>query len=845
MAKGHFIQNLLTAYEAYLSRNKLIDFAGLLPLTNDQLNPNAIYLTSTHLKLSFVEQEMLYRLAANHRIILPAEVAFIDDHSEFPVEAVEFFHATSVITEVREVFRRLAENQFAWDQVEVITSDYMGYAPVVYAMASQWGVACTFSKGISLQYTKIGRAALLYLEWIESGFIIDHLLKAIKQGLINLQTANVKVSRGSLIGVMERSGIGWGRKRYATWMETVINQQELLNAQLTEKDLIMQETKLVLLPFFEHLFANLPEGDLFTPKLIIAGLVDFLQTYVMFHSQEEQQIFQAFDELIPVMSWGSTKTMSMTLAIQYVRAELEQLCTNTTSIPAEGKLHISSLQDGGQSGRPYTYIVGMDEENWSVSTRQDPILLDEERLKLSSHLATSSQTSTWLNTERLSRLGKIREGCTLSFASYDIAENREMNPAYELLQLFRRKVRQPEADYAALFTYLLKPVGYNSPMAAGVQLDESDAWLHYLITPQLQIMQGKDLLLSAYLHLAEGEKASESRSQISLSAYDGIVDTSQHPIDYVSGPDASISISKLELFGRCPLLFFYQEILGIRAKDAPVYERAQWLDAKQKGSLVHTVFYHYYTEILARVGNTNQMIQDVLLLQKLTEEVINEYTQQIPAPSAHIWHKECESIRKDVKIFYANEQNRTSTPKYLELKLHQEEGLFHLELSEQLTLPIKGYVDRVDQIGPHQYKILDYKSGSTKKYKANEFFSGGTQMQHALYAAATEQYLRKSGIDPEAIVVESAYVFPTERGMGSEVVRIQNRKQDLAKLIQHMLDAMKEGVFLPTKDPLNCNWCDYQGVCDGQAEQMKQTLKRDVEANAQRLASLREVNRYA
>jgi CRISPR/Cas system-associated exonuclease Cas4 (RecB family) len=225
--------------------------------------------------------------------------------------------------------------------------------------------------------------------------------------------------------------------------------------------------------------------------------------------------------------------------------------------------------------------------------------------------------------------------------------------------------------------------------------------------------------------------------------------------------------------------------------------------------------------------------------------VLQEYTESIPAPSTQIWQKECEGIRQDVRIFYANEQGRTSTPKYLELELHRDAGLFHLELSEELTLPIKGYVDRVDEIAPHQYKILDYKSGGTKKYKANEFFSGGTQLQHALYAAAVEQYLRESGLDSAAEVVESAYVFPTEKGMGDEVVRLQNRKEDLAKLIQHMLDAMRDGVFPPTKDPMNCNWCDYQGVCDGQAGRIKHSLKLEDEANAERLASISEVNRYA
>lgn len=842
-AKGSFIRILLSSYETYLSSHRLVDFAGLLPFINETNKMNATFVLSEHLQLSYIEQKMLEQLSTGEKIILPAEMAFVEEHSTFPVDTTSFFHATSVLAEVREVFRRLAEDGCAWDEVEVIASDYPRYAPAFYTMAAQWGVECTFSKGISLHYTRIGRAALLYLEWLESGYNTDHLLKAIKQGLITLPTSSEKISRSSIIRELEQSGIGWGRTRYTLWIESlkrklVADTEEL---PLFEKEIVARETQLVLIAFFEQLFAGKPVGDQSTPKAIVAGLVDFIQSYAIVQGQEEQLVAQTIGELVSKLSLASTLEMSTLLAIQYLRAELAQIATYATSIPAEGKLHISSLHDGGESGRAQTYIVGMDDTSWSVSTRQDPILLDEERVQVSGFLPTSKQKASWIIAERLSRLGKIRGACTLSFASYDVVDNRELNPAYELLQLFRKKIGQRDADYTAFFNYLPSPVGYQSA-STRIQLDETDLWLNNLITPRLQIKQGMDLILAAYPHIGEGEKAIQSREEALFSPYEGSVDKSKHSIDYVSRPDAYISVSKLELFGRCPLQFFYQEVLGIRAKDVAVYDRTKWLDAMQKGSLLHAVFYQYYTELLARGG---AITHDLSLLLALTEQVLQEYTEAIPAPSTQIWQKESESIRQDVKIFYANEQGRTSTPKYLELELHRDAGLFHLELSEELTLPIKGYVDRVDEIAPHQYKILDYKSGGTKKYKANAFFSGGTQLQHALYAIAVEQYLRESGLDSAAEVVESAYVFPTEKGMGNEVVRLQNRKEDLAKLIQHMLDAMQGGVFPPTKDPMNCNWCDYQGVCDGHAERMKLSSKLEDEVNAERLAAIRGVNRYA
>lgn len=841
-AKGLFIKNLLLCYESLLLTRRFVDFSGLLHFVNEVNHIQHQLIYTEHLHLSYVEQRMLVRLSVNEPIILPAEISFVEEQSEFPVETTAFFHATSVLAEVREVFRRLAENGCAWDEAEVITSNYQRYAPAFYTMAEQYGVKCTYSRGVSLHYTRTGSAALLYLDWLESGYHVDHLLKGIKHGLITVPITSDSITRGSIIRELEQSGIGWGRARYQMWIDANKQDPEIDYGLLTDREIVSLESKQVLVVWFEELFANVPEGDLTSPKVVVTGLVDFIQSYVNGNGLEEKGVAQAIAELVTHLSKASNSGMDIQLSLQYVRDELEQITTHATSIPAEGMLHISSLQDGGQSGRAHTYIVGMDDSSWSISTRQDPILLDEERVKISEFLHKNTHTASWKHAERVSRLGQIRGACTLSFASYDIVDNRELNPTYELLQLFRKKVGQPGADYVALYTYLPAPIGYPSA-STGMQLDETDVWLNHLITTQLQIKQGKDLILAAYRHISEGEKALLGRDNALFSQYDGSIDTSKHVIDYVSQPDAYISVSKLELFGRCPLQFYYQEVLGVRAKEVAVYDRTRWLDAMQKGSLLHDVFYQYYTELLALGG---VLKHDLSLLQNLSEKVLQEYTASIPAPSTQIWQKECEGIRQDVKIFYANEQGRSTTPRYLELALHEAAaGLFQLELSEELTLPIKGYVDRVDEIAPHQYKILDYKSGGTKKYKANEFFSGGTQLQHALYAEAVEQYLRESGLDPSADVVESAYVFPTERGMGGEVVRVQNRKKDLAKLVQHMLDAMRDGVFPPTKDPMNCNWCDYQGVCDGHAERMKKSLKREDEANAERLASILEVNRYA
>jgi len=86
--------------------------------------------------------------------------------------------------------------------------------------------------------------------------------------------------------------------------------------------------------------------------------------------------------------------------------------------------------------------------------------------------------------------------------------------------------------------------------------------------------------------------------------------------------------------------------------------------------------------------------------------------------------------------------------------------------------------------------------------------------------------------------VEAAYYFPTEKGLGEEVVRLQNKKEELVQLLEQMLGSMKSGVFPPTGEPSHCTYCDYAQVCGKHAERMK-------DKDGERLQLLKEVYSHA
>ncbi|SDT10580.1 PD-(D/E)XK nuclease superfamily protein [Paenibacillaceae bacterium GAS479] len=340
-------------------------------------------------------------------------------------------------------------------------------------------------------------------------------------------------------------------------------------------------------------------------------------------------------------------------------------------------------------------------------------------------------------------------------------------------------------------------------------------------------------------------QAAQRISSAQLSEYEGMLSSTRFAVRYGTAAEGHLSVTQLERYADCPKRFFFSTVLKIRDKDVAVYNRARWLDAAQRGNLLHRLYQLYLAELADRAGS-GPLQHDEALLSAITEKMLQEYEALVPSPSPSILHKESEAIQRDAAVFYQCERRREGQgrPKFFELELGQDGEPMEVVLSSGLTMRVKGFIDRIDELAPHRYKIYDYKTGNPRKYDENGYFANGRQLQHALYAVAVEQHLRRSGIDPEARVMESAYYFPTERGRGEEILRLQNRREELAELTGYLLSSIEAGAFpaVPA-DERACNWCDYRTVCGNEAELARE--KRLNPENETMIRFLKEAERYA
>ncbi|WP_313641765.1 hypothetical protein, partial [Paenibacillus sp.] len=266
--KGLYIVELLTLYEQWLEQNHFVDFAGLLdylPETEVAVN-NYLFIHRDLEQYSFVEKKMLEHIAGDRLKILPQEGFFPSSLVNESNPELRFYHATGTFAEIRETFRRICDQDHSYDQVEIIVSNYEAYSSAIYTLSQALDIPCTFSKGLPAHYTKVGKAALVYLEWLECNYDVECLLKALRHDYISFHHYKESVDTTDLIQALEQSGIGWGRQRYSM-LEVAGNAENM--GRHTEANSLLNRV-------FSGLFQSLPDPRevSWDPVVILRALID-------------------------------------------------------------------------------------------------------------------------------------------------------------------------------------------------------------------------------------------------------------------------------------------------------------------------------------------------------------------------------------------------------------------------------------------------------------------------------------------------------------------------------------------------------------------------------------------
>jgi RecB family exonuclease len=269
-----------------------------------------------------------------------------------------------------------------------------------------------------------------------------------------------------------------------------------------------------------------------------------------------------------------------------------------------------------------------------------------------------------------------------------------------------------------------------------------------------------------------------------------------------------LSASALETLGKCPLRFFFQRVLRVRAlEDEPGLDA---LGGNVLGLAVHAVLERLYgglleQDVLALRDDAASLKLVDALLPGIWAEVVGPIVERRARRLPGLWGGVTARWLAALTAFVVDDLRRLREQGTTDLALEVEVEA-DLDLGGGRLLPVRGRVDRLAR-SPSGLRVGDYKTGKNLRFNVEpKNIVTGSALQAALY-------LRITGADE----VELLGVGPHHAGRRAEerrlpLPRLGPLEAGFMETLGVLHDLLQIGAY-PLYERGPCGWCDYRRAC--------------------------------
>lgn len=780
------------------------------------------------------------------------------NYQELPQLNLEFRKTFGEYNETKEVIRTIIKEGYTFDEVQIFYTIQEPYSQYFYQLSQLYHIPITFHSGINIKNSHPAQFLFSLLDWISDNHSVAKLIPLIN---ISMREGNLQDSLlySKLTSLLRESPIGWGRDRYIPGLKLAIEERKsrIANTSLEKEREIQEEIQYLLMikDWVEKIFIELPDQDFSYPislSHLAAGLARIVKKYAPQKNDNDQESAQIIEQKFGLLEKNVVGKFNMNEALLLIKSIIEQERINC-SPPLPGHLHIASYKKGIWLNRSHTFLVGMDYQKFPETSENDTIFWELEK-GLIKNLLSGTQRNQMEELRLLQLLFSQKGKIFLSFSCFDTSQLREQAPTKLMLQLYRLHHKNIFLDYST-FSQSISPVKDFIPQSSLEILDDGEFFLYFTKREHRDL---RLLFTRKYRDFQEGVKAEKIRREEGFNAYNGRIKVNEQKVDPRKNRGIVLSASKLERIAFCPYLYFLIDILKIKPPKEIIYDPTTWLSPLERGLFLHQIYEKFYRTLL-RDSMGEKIIpsfsQHWSLLTEIIEESLAEKRRYLAPPGELIFEAEKSQIFESAQIFLtAEEENyQGQFPQFLELAFgtrdnqHEIFGkikAIELELPDGSRISIQGKIDRVDLLPCGTFRIIDYKTGSSKDYKKSNPFRCGKQIQHSLYSIALEKILsRKKVILSE--VSESGYYFPTVAGQGDLILYEQTNKGQVLEIIKILLDIVAKGNFamIQKSDELMC--LDYKDILEqNELINISKKAKKDQYLNEPALEDLRRLQQF-
>ncbi|MDE2985757.1 MAG: PD-(D/E)XK nuclease family protein [Gemmatimonadota bacterium] len=751
--------------------------------------------------------------------VAPGSFLHAIERHEGPCPRIELFAAGSICDELRGVLRRVADLGAHWDEVEIIATDPAAYGSALHALADPLEIPVTFAVGLPVERTRPGRVAAAYFQWIENEFQESRLRALVEAGDVTPPRPRHRIPGPRLARSLRRLRIGWGRERHTARIEGALRNVEKMRPRrfqtedrLERRKERARETLLALRALIAPVLAATPDvTGTASPAQVATGVKSLLARTTPGTDTDDtarDRLVRQLDRIEATLDRPTDYPSAAAIVKSFLQIRIpapraEGLAPWSS---AAGHLYLTDLAHGGATGRPYTFIVGMDSARFPGSTQEDPLLLDRERWSLGRGelpLARDRTAETRFNFAQL--VARLRGTLFLSYCRWDPGESRELSPAPELLQALRLR----QGDRSLNFEHLERHLGPSESRLPRheprTDLDEGDVWLRALATSDGRLRDGLEAVGREYPRLGLGLAAAKALRRDEATVHTGFLGTPSPPLSYQDLFAHAFSASRLSDLGACPRRFLLKHVLKAYPPDDPEFDPHRWLNPLERGSLLHKVYEE--TLRLARERGIDPETDEFLALAlSVVDREGAEMLWRVPTPSRALQEWEMAALRDDARSFV--EMIRGDPPPWIELEMPFGMGDDPTTIDAAgRPVGVRGFIDRLDDHGT-ELRVVDYKTGTDFAFGSRSgVYDGGRRLQHVIYTLAASALTGRPATRME-------YHFPTRRGENRVRAFETAGLAHGGALVAVLLDSMTAGRFPATDTPdKDCRFCDFTEVC--------------------------------
>ncbi|MGQ9646272.1 MAG: PD-(D/E)XK nuclease family protein [Thermodesulfobacteriota bacterium] len=766
---------------------------------------------------------------------------------ETSAEALQILSAPGEPREVREVVREILqasrERKIAFHEIGVLIRSPEEYSRLFRETFDGLGINPYVREGFPLRETHAGRTLLMLLNIISKNFSRQSVIEfATFTRLPSNQFSAGKefpLTPSQWDAISIHAGIVEGQREWEerlgrlreSWIKKGDEEEEGEGAKRFQKGDVVAVDQLIR--FSKELFKYLQQlsaSNTWTGKATV--LLDAFDGFVQ-QDEESHLVKQAVKRLSALDVTGISPSQADFRHL--VEEVLHEKVIPTGKFQRDGPTVVNLM---AARGVPFKMVIipGMAEKSFPPRIRQDAILLDHERKTLNRSLCGKETEPLPLKTEgrldeerllyRLS-IGAAKEKLILSFPRIEIGTGKERLPSSFLLASVKALTGE-SIDFQKFekfpgFTRIpLSEIAVRSPERA---LDE----VEFDISTGQQKLEEKKAEALLYLKVlspffGRGLLLEFSRwGKRIFTGYEGIL-TSKEALrvlrERYSIYKKSISPTQLEAYACCPYRYLLNGIMGIEGLTEP--EREVTLTPLDKGTLVHSILYEFFTDLKKQRGSSLQLKPgDLEKLLEVASQKFLEFEQMGVTGYSMLWEGVKRDLLDNLVDFFNEELNDTEfIPTYFEVRYGMKRhGFQESEISTQDPVPLKlagkiinlkGRIDRIDLTKDgKRARVRDYKTGKVFA-KANDF-QGGTTLQLPLYLYAAKQLLSRLH---KGVEVDSAeyYSLKDGRRVRFEAAELKAKETQLQEILKTIAGSIEDGIFVAVPNG-QCRSCELKIIC--------------------------------